>query len=318
MIRSSAPEAPAGTTVINAEGLTKRYGSLTAVDNVSFKVYSGEIFGLLGPNGAGKTTTLEMLEGLRTPDAGDASVLGESVVRHSRRVKQRIGIQLQATALPPKTTVTEAIDLFGSFYNRRRPTEDLLREADLEERAGVFAEALSGGQRQRLSIALALVNDPDVVFLDEPTTGLDPQARLNLWDIISTIRERDKTIVLTTHYMEEAERLCDRVAVMDRGKIVALDTPDRLITEFAPGTSIEFETEPVDDTRLRAIPGVDRVEIDGTRVTLHTDTPEQVMQALFNPDEPWADMVRSMHDLRVRTGTLEDVFIALTGRRLRS
>ncbi|HZS94610.1 MAG TPA: ABC transporter ATP-binding protein [Chloroflexota bacterium] len=307
-----------GSAVIDARGLSKRYGSLTAVDDISFQVLAGEIFGLLGPNGAGKTTTLEMLEGLRTPDSGDATVLGESVVRHSRRVKERIGVQLQATALPPKTTVAEAIDLFGSFYSRRRPTDELLREADLVDRSTVYSEDLSGGQKQRLSIALALVNDPDLVFLDEPTTGLDPQARLNLWDIIAGIHERNKTVMLTTHYMEEAERLCDRVAVMDHGKIVALDAPGRLIARYAPGTSIEFETDQIDEPALRAIPGIDRMDVEGSRVTLHTEEPEQVMGALFEPDAPWAPAVRSMRDLRVRTGTLEDVFIALTGRTLRS
>jgi ABC-2 type transport system ATP-binding protein len=288
------------------------------VDDVSFQVFPGEIFGLLGPNGAGKTTTLEMLEGLQTPDAGDATLLGESIVRHSRRIKERIGVQLQATALPPKTTVTEAIDLFGSFYKHRRSTEQLLAEADLIERAGAFAEKLSGGQLQRLSIALALVNDPDLVFLDEPTTGLDPQARLNLWDVIAGIHARGKTVMLTTHYMEEAERLCDRVAVMDRGKIVALDTPERLVSTYAPGTSIEFDTTHPDEVALRAIPDVDRLEVDGTRVALHTNMPESVLSRLFDRNAVWGPAVQSMRDLRVRTGTLEDVFIALTGRTLRA
>lgn len=296
----------------------KRYGALTAVDGVSFEVRSGEIFGLLGPNGAGKTTTLEMLEGLRAPDAGDAMVLGESVVRHSRRIKERIGVQLQATALPPKTTVTEAIELFGSFYRRHRSAEELLHEFDLTERANVFAESLSGGQMQRLSIALALVNDPDLVFLDEPTTGLDPQARLNLWDVIAGIHARGKTVLLTTHYMEEAERLCDRIAVMDRGRIVALDTPERLIADYAPGTTIEFETAQPDEAALQTLPGVDRLEVEGSRVILHTETPESVLTRLFDPAAAWAPGVQSMQDLRVRTGTLEDVFIALTGRGLRA
>jgi ABC-2 type transport system ATP-binding protein len=303
--------------VIEAHDLVKRYGTLTAVDRVAFSVEAGEIFGLLGPNGAGKTTTLEMLEGLRTPDEGDATVLGESVVRSPRTVKERIGVQLQATALPPKTTVTEAIDLFGAFYRRRRATPDLLHEFDLTEKASAMAESLSGGQAQRLSIALALVNDPDLVFLDEPTTGLDPQARLNLWDVIERIRSQGKTVLLTTHYMEEAERLCDRVAVIEGGRIVALDTPERLIDAYAHGTTIEFDVSSPDEAALRAIPGVDGIEIRGERVILHTSTPEHTLAGLFDPTAGWAGMVGAMRDLRVRGGTLEDVFIALTGRTLR-
>jgi ABC-2 type transport system ATP-binding protein len=309
---------PPDGLVIEARELVKRYGSLTAVDHVSFAVESAEIFGLLGPNGAGKTTTLEMLEGLRTPDAGDATVLGQSVIRRPRSIKERIGVQLQATALPPKTTVAEAIDLFGAFYRRRRPTGELLAEFDLTEKASSLAESLSGGQAQRLSIALALVNDPDLVFLDEPTTGLDPQARLNLWDVIERIHHSAKTVVITTHYMEEAERLCDRVAVIDHGRIVALDTPERLIASYAPGASLEFDAPAPDDSALRAIPGVDQVEISGEHVTLHATTPEQVLELLFDPQAAWAASVRSMRDLRVHQGTLEDVFITLTGRTLRS
>lgn len=304
--------------MIEAHGLVKRYGALTAVDGVSFEVEAGEIFGLLGPNGAGKTTTLEMLEGLRTPDAGHARVLGEMVTRRPRRIKQRIGVQLQATALPPKTTVAEAVDLFGAFYDRRQPTNVLLRDFDLTEKASSFAESLSGGQAQRLSIALALVNDPDLVFLDEPTTGLDPQARLNLWDVIESIHSRGKTVILTTHYMEEAEKLCDCVAVIDRGHIVALDAPERLIAAHAPGASIEFRTSVPDDGILREIPGVNAFEIEGERVMLYTEAPERVLASLFDPVAPWAQRVRAMRDLRVRQGTLEDVFIALTGRTLRA
>ncbi|HEX6509165.1 MAG TPA: ABC transporter ATP-binding protein [Chloroflexota bacterium] len=305
-------------TVIMADSLVKRYGSLIAVDHVSFAVDAGEIFGLLGPNGAGKTTTLEMLEGLRRPDEGDATVLDQSVVRRPRAIKQRIGVQLQATALPPKTTVSEAIDLFGAFYQRRRPTDKLLAEFDLTEKAQDMAESLSGGQAQRLSIALALVNEPDLVFLDEPTTGLDPQARLNLWDVIERIQSRGTTVVLTTHYMEEAERLCDRVAVIDRGHIVALDTPERLIATYAPGATIEFDTANPEEDALRTIGGVDSIEVRGERVSLHTVAPEQVLARLFDPRATWAGSIRSMRDLRVRQGTLEDVFITLNGRTLRS
>jgi ABC-2 type transport system ATP-binding protein len=309
--------------VITADALVKRYGDLVAVDGISFSVESGEIFGMLGPNGAGKTTTMEMLEGLRVPDGGSATVLGSDVVRDSRAIKTRIGVQLQATALPQFTRVSEAIDLFGALYPHSRPTADLIREFDLEEKARTYASDLSGGQMQRLSIALALVNDPDVVFLDEPTTGLDPQARLNIWDVIESVRSRGKTVVLTSHYMEEAERLCSRVAIIDHGRIVALDSPDNLITAHAPGTTIEFEAaHGVDEAALTRIDGVDRVVVDG-RVEVSTRAPERVLRELLDPHAAWlgrddAGRAAGIRDLRVRQGSLEDVFIALTGRSLRT
>ncbi|MDQ2961005.1 MAG: ABC transporter ATP-binding protein [Candidatus Dormibacteraeota bacterium] len=309
--------------VIVAEGLVKRYGSMVAVDGISFTVDSGEVFGMLGPNGAGKTTTLEMLEGLREPDAGRATVLGSDVVRDARAIKARIGVQLQATALPPLTKVREAIDLFGALFPVARPTDDLIKEFDLEEKANTYATELSGGQMQRLSIALALVNDPELVFLDEPTTGLDPQARLNIWDVIEGVRRRGKTVVLTTHNMEEAERLCARVAVIDHGRIVALDTPARLIAEHAPGTTVEFDApHGVNEQALTALEGVDRVTVDG-RVAVSTRAPEQVLRRLLDPTAPWLNRGDDggeavIRDLRVHQGTLEDVFIALTGRSLRT
>jgi ABC-2 type transport system ATP-binding protein len=309
--------------VIEARALVKRYGDLVAVDGVSFSVASGEVFGMLGPNGAGKTTTMEMLEGLRAPDAGSATVLGSDVVREARAIKARIGVQLQATALPPLTKVREAIDLFAALFPTARSTDDLLKEFDLVEKAGTYATDLSGGQMQRLSIALALVNDPEVVFLDEPTTGLDPQARLNIWDVIEGVRQRGKTVVLTTHNMEEAERLCARVAVIDHGRIVALDTPARLIGAHAPGTTIEFDApHGVDVEALAKIPAVDKVAVDG-RVTVSTLAPERVLRDLLDPDAHWLNRDDSgeqaaIRDLRVRQGTLEDVFIALTGRSLRT
>ncbi|MBJ7593369.1 MAG: ABC transporter ATP-binding protein [Candidatus Dormibacteraeota bacterium] len=309
--------------VITARGLVKRYGDVVAVDDISFEVETGEVFGMLGPNGAGKTTTMEMLEGLRIPDSGSATVLGSDVVLQARTIKARIGVQLQATALPEYTKVREAIDLFGALYPTARPTADLIKEFDLEEKADAYASDLSGGQMQRLSIALALVNDPDVVFLDEPTTGLDPQARLNIWDVIEGIRSRGKTVVLTSHYMEEAERLCSRIAVIDHGRIVALDTPQNLITAHAPGTTIEFDApHGVDEAALAALVGVESVAVDG-RVAVSTRAPERVLRELLNPDGHWLlrgdqDTAAGIRDLRVRQGTLEDVFIALTGRSLRT
>jgi ABC-2 type transport system ATP-binding protein len=266
---------------------------------------------------------MEMLEGLRAPDAGSATVLGSDVVRDARAIKTRIGVQLQATALPPLTKVREAIDLFGALFPTARATDELLTEFDLDSKANTYATELSGGQMQRLSIALALVNDPDVVFLDEPTTGLDPQARLNIWDVIEGVRRRGKTVVLTTHNMEEAERLCARVAVIDHGTIVALDTPASLIAAHAPGTTIEFDAPSgVDEAALAGIAGVDRVTVDG-RVSVTTRAPEQVLRELLDPEAHWLvrgdhDQEAGIRDLRVRQGTLEDVFIDLTGRSLRT
>jgi ABC-2 type transport system ATP-binding protein len=313
---------------IDVTGLVKRYGDVVAVDGLSFSVQKGEVFGMLGPNGAGKTTTLEIIEGLRTPDAGTVQVLGTDVVAHPGTVKERIGVQLQATALPPFTKVREAVELFAALYQRSRPVNEVIEEFNLGEKADAYTDKLSGGQMQRLSIALALINDPDLVFLDEPTTGLDPQARLNIWSVIEGIKGRGKTVVLTTHYMEEAERLCDRVAVIERGRIVALDTPRRLISQYAPGTTVEFANVPgLDVETLRKMPGVERVVADG-RVSITTRTPETVLHTLLDPNAPWApaegagggtagEGEGAVRDLMVRHGTLEDVFLSLTGRSLR-
>jgi ABC-2 type transport system ATP-binding protein len=310
---SPIPDVP--DTVIVATKLSKRYQHIVAVDAVSFSVQRGEIFGLLGPNGAGKSTTLEMLEGLRDIDTGTAVVLGTDVKANAIAVKRRIGVQLQATALPSFTTVAESIDLFRAFYDHTRDTADLLVEFDLVPQAKQITTKLSGGQQQRPSIALAMVNDPDVVFLDEPTTGLDPQARISLWDFIERFRARGKTVMLTTHYMEEAERLCDRVAVMDQGRIVALDTPDRLVALHGPGTAIDFISHNADVDKLRALTGVESAGVSAGSVHLITRTPEVVLAQLLHPD---GDHANGITNLRVERGTLEDVFIALTGRDLRS
>jgi ABC-2 type transport system ATP-binding protein len=310
---TSVSEVP--NAVIEARDLRKRYEHIVAVDGVSFSVQRGEIFGLLGPNGAGKSTTLEMLEGLRDIDSGIAVVLGTDVTENAVAVKRRIGVQLQATALPSFTTVAESIDLFRAFYDQTRDTADLLVEFDLVPQAKQITTKLSGGQQQRLSIALAMVNDPDVVFLDEPTTGLDPQARIALWDFIERFRARGKTVMLTTHYMEEAERLCDRVAVMDQGRIVALDTPDRLVALHGPGTTITFNSPTPDADRVRALTGVESAEVQDGAVRIVTRTPEVVLAQLLHPD---GDQSSSITNLRVERGTLEDVFVALTGRDLRS
>jgi ABC-2 type transport system ATP-binding protein len=311
-VAGAGPDMPG--TVIEARELSKRYDQVVAVDGVSFSVQRGEIFGLLGPNGAGKTTTLEMLEGLTDIDSGTALVLGTDIEHDAIAVKRRIGVQLQATALPSFTTVAESIDLFRAFYDQTRDTADLLEEFDLVAQAKQITTKLSGGQQQRLSIALAMVNDPDVVFLDEPTTGLDPQARISLWGFIERFRARGKTVMLTTHYMEEAERLCDRVAVMDMGHVVALDTPDRLVARYGPGTTITYTSSRADATTLRTLDGVDSADVDGVTVRVRTHAPETVLAQLLHPVGGGAADVTN---LRVERGTLEDVFLAITGRALR-
>jgi ABC-2 type transport system ATP-binding protein len=222
------PEAVAAQIVV-AKDLRKRYGIVQAVDGVSFEIAEGEVFGILGPNGAGKTTTLEMIEGMRTIDSGSAIVDGIDVAREPRAVKARIGIQLQASSFFDELNLVELLELFGHLYERQVDAAALLADVELTEKSRSQVKTLSGGQKQRFSIASALVNEPRVLFLDEPTTGLDPQARRHLWGLVRQIRERGHTVVLTTHYMEEAEELCDRVAIMDRGVIVALDTPQRLV-----------------------------------------------------------------------------------------
>jgi len=218
-----------GKTIIDVRDLVKRYGAVTAVDGITFSVDGGEIFGMLGPNGAGKTTTVEVMEGLRQADGGTVTVAGIDVSKEPYRVKEQIGVQLQATAFQPHLTCAEVIEMFAACYRRPIDPLVLLREVDLTEKAKALNETLSGGQRQRLSIATALVNEPQVLFLDEPTTGLDPQARRHLWDLVRRIRDRGTTVFLTTHYMDEAEILCDRVAIMDSGKIVAMSSPRALI-----------------------------------------------------------------------------------------
>ncbi|MDQ3553860.1 MAG: ABC transporter ATP-binding protein [Chloroflexota bacterium] len=308
-----APDA--GTAVIEAQDLRKRYGPVQAVDGVSFQVQRGEIFGMLGPNGAGKTTTVEMLEGLRKPDGGQALVLGIDVAREPDRLKQRIGVQLQTAALYPNLTVTEVIDLFGSFYRQRRPTDELIAVLDLTERKDALTKVLSGGQRQRLSVALALVNDPELIFLDEPTTGMDPAARRALWDLVLVLKERGTTVLLTTHYMEEAEQLCDRIGIMDHGKILELGTVKDLVERRFQELSIRFDALPgLDDERLRALPAVARVVHEDGAVALYTRDVAATIGGLL---EATREVGQEPQNLAVRRATLEDVFLDLTGRALR-
>lgn len=305
---------------IDVDGLVKRYKGLVAVDGISFTVRRGETFGLLGPNGAGKTTTLEVIEGLRRPDAGRILVQGIDVGRDPRRARHLIGVQLQEAGFFEKLTVAETIRTFGKFHKKRVPEQELIARFNLEEKANAFVETLSGGQRQRLSIALAMVNDPAIVFLDEPTTGLDPQARRNLWDTIRAIQAEGRTVVLTTHYMDEAEELCDRIAIVDRGRLIALDTPRRLIESTVPGLKVHLRPHNEADAPslaqgISGLPAVDRVVIEESgEVTIHTQDFETMIVALVQSGPGGRD---AYHSMRVEAANLEDVFLQLTGRQLR-
>ena len=301
--------------VIEVVDLYKRYGDVQAVDGISFAVQRGEIFGLLGPNGAGKTTTVEILEGLRRPDAGSVQVLGIDAAHQPVGVKERIGVQLQTAALYPYLTVTELLELFRSFYGRSRPTAWLLDAVDLGERRNAQTRHLSGGQRQRLSVALALVNDPELVFLDEPTTGMDPQARRSLWDLVLRLRDDGCSVLLTTHYMEEAAQLCDRVAIMDHGHVLELGTVSELVSRRFHERAVHFDTVPeLDLGRLGALPAVERAMIEDGETVLYTGDVAATIGALIELTET---LGREPGNLGIRRATLEDVFLDLTGRALR-
>jgi ABC-2 type transport system ATP-binding protein len=301
--------------VIEVSNLVKAYGNVTAVNDISFEVSRGEIFGMLGPNGAGKTTTVEIVEGLRSADSGSVRVLGMDVSRDPRAIKERIGVQSQTPALFPTLKVREIINFFRSLYKKSIPASRIIELASLEESREVFFRDLSGGQQQRLSVVLAFVNDPDIIFLDEPTTGLDPQARRAMWEVIETFRRAGKTILLTTHYMEEAERLCDRVAIMDHGQIIALDSPRRLRDEYIKESAIQFKMKeyPGDET-LANLPSVSKVVREGDEIIIYTnDISSAISGLLFLASEKSSEL----SDLLVRQATLEDVFLKLTGKRIR-
>jgi ABC-2 type transport system ATP-binding protein len=301
--------------IIFVEGLYKNYGSVEALRGVSFAVEEGEVFGLLGPNGAGKTTTVEILEGLRTPDRGAARVCGLEPEVSGERFKELIGAVLQATSLPPKLRVREALDLFANFYPRRADIDQLLHRFQLDEKRNAFYSELSGGQKQRLALAMALVNNPRVVFLDEPTAGLDPQVRREIYDIIEELRRGKKTVLLTTHYIEEAERLCDRVAIVDHGRVIAQGTPRELKHKAAGMTRLEIRlARPVANGTLAHLDGVsDCRDFEGSYV-LHSAHPPQTIVALVKQLEAENNELQS---LEMFSPSLEDVFIELTGRRLR-
>jgi ABC-2 type transport system ATP-binding protein len=301
--------------VIRVRGLTKRYDDVQAVAGIDFDVAPGEIFGLLGPNGAGKTTTVEILEGLRAPDGGEVSVLGVDVTRGADALKPRIGVSLQTAALYPKLTVTELIDLFRSFYPNSRPTNELIDALELGERRNARSADLSGGQRQRLAVALSLVNDPELVFLDEPTTGLDPAARRSLWEIVRGLKASGRSVLLTTHYMEEAEILCDRIAIMDHGRILEMGTVEELVSKHYQERTIRFDRlDGLHHDELAGLPEVASVKGDGDEVLLYTRDPGKTIGALLD----LAD-TRGLEpqNLAIRRPTLEDVFLDLTGRALR-
>jgi len=300
--------------VVEVSGIRKAYGRTVAVDDVSFDVREGEIFGLIGPNGAGKTTTMECVEGVRRPDRGRISVLGLDPVRDVYQVQERVGVQLQEAQLQKRIKVWEAVDLWASLYSKPVDANRLLDQLGLTDKRNAWFMTLSGGQKQRLFIALALINDPELVFLDELTTGLDPQARRAIWTLVRGIRDRGKTVFLTTHLMEEAERLCDRVAIIDHGRIIDIDTPDGLIRRHCPERTVILTTEdPGADARFGAVPGVESIARRAAQVTIRgigSDFVTAVIQCL-------SEHRIHVTDFRTEHQGLEDVFLKLTGHSVR-
>jgi ABC-2 type transport system ATP-binding protein len=310
-----ARESPAALRVRN---LRKTYKDVVAVDGLDLEILSGECFGVLGPNGAGKTTTIEICEGLTLPDSGEVEVLGMHWRTHANELRQRLGIQLQETQLSEKLTVLEILQLFRSFYRKGLDVGEAIALVQLEEKRSARVGALSGGQKQRLALACALVGDPDLLFLDEPTTGLDPQARRQLWELIERFRQSGRTILLTTHYMDEAERLCDRVAIMDHGKVIALGTPRELVASIGVEHVVEFSAGPasaLDHEVLGHLEGVRSVRAENGSVLMQVTELHRAVPALLGV------LNREgipLTELRTHSATLEDVFVALTGRHLRN
>lgn len=301
--------------VIQVSGIRKTYGSTLAVDEVSFEVSQGEIFGLIGPNGAGKTTTMECIEGLRTPDRGTIAVLSLDPFRQVYKLQDRIGVQLQQAQLQKRIKVWEAINLWASLYQKKAEDgERLLEQLGLSDKRDAWFMTLSGGQKQRLFIALALINDPEVVFLDELTTGLDPQSRRAIWDLVRGIHDRGKTVFLTTHLMEEAERLCDRVAIIERGRIIDMDTPERLVARHCPERTVLLTTnDPAAEQHFRAIPRVQEVASVDQRFTIRGTGDDLVTEVIHCLSE---NHIR-VTDFRTILPNLEDVFLKITGHSIR-
>ncbi len=302
-------------TAVRCRGLVKRYADVTAVAGLDLEIRRGECFGLLGPNGAGKTTTIEILEGLTAPDAGEVELLGTTWRQEPQRLRERLGISLQETQLNDKLTVEETLRLFRSFYAHGRDPDRVIADLSLDEKRKSRVGKLSGGQKQRLAVACAMVGDPEVLFLDEPTTGLDPQSRLELWGLVTRFRAEGGTVLLTTHYMDEAERLCDRVAIVDHGKVIALGTPAELIASLRAANVIEFASEPeLPEAALLALPGATEIHRRGPIQALSVGSLSETVPALLAAiDRAGARLV----NLSTHRATLEDLFVALTGRELR-
>jgi ABC-2 type transport system ATP-binding protein len=312
-----ASAQPASPPAVRCSGLRKRYGDLVAVDGLDLEVAAGECFGLLGPNGAGKTTTIEILEGLLRQDEGEVEVLGLRWGTHDEALRQRLGIQLQDTQLNEKLSVEEIVRLFRSFYRRGPSVDEVIAMVELESKRHAWVGKLSGGQKQRLAVACALVNEPDLLFLDEPTTGLDPQSRRQLWGLLDAFRRSGGTVLITTHYMDEAETLCDRVAIVDRGRVIALGTPRALVASLGAEHVVEFAVQggpaPSLDS-LAVLPGVQKARLEDGHLCLNVTEPAAVIPALLG------ELQRARLTLARFTthqATLEDVFVALTGRHLR-
>ena len=306
----------AAQNAIDVRGLQKSYGDVHAVRGIDFEVAAGEVFGLLGPNGAGKTTTVEILEGLRTRSSGEVKVLGFDPAVEVRSLKDRIGVCLQATNLPDKVTVHEALEWFSSFYSRHVNSDKLIDRLQLTDKRNTFYSKLSGGQKQRVALALALINDPQLVFLDEPTTGLDPQVRLEIHSLISELRADKRTILLTTHYIEEAERLCDRVAIVDQGRIIAMGTPREIQARTLGQSRIEIRTSQPMPAEVPRFQECEKTILDDDRKFLIVDStrPARTLPELVK----WIDQNGlDLEDIHLKRPTLEDVFIELTGKRLR-
>jgi ABC-2 type transport system ATP-binding protein len=304
---------------IECRGLRKTYnGKVEAVRGLDLEIQPGECFGLLGPNGAGKTTTIEILEGLLAPTAGQVTILGHTWQQHPRELRELLGISLQETRFSEKLSVRETLELFASFYRQPRPAHQVMQELELTEKADSWVGKLSGGQKQRLAAATALVGNPQILFLDEPTTGLDPQSRRQLWDIVRTFQRRGGTVLLTTHYMDEAERLCDRIAIVDHGQVIALGTPAQLIARLGGHHVVEFATSAsngsINKEVWRALPGVDSVHEDDGMLLLNVREPHQTIPVLLAAVEN--EGTELVH-LTTRQASLEDVFVHLTGRHLR-